>query len=153
MNRLHIAHPSISHTMAGQVGEYIAAASILQQGWGVAIATQDSVDLVAWNKQTGQKVTIQVKSCQLSKSSRNSLQFQLGLGGVKDRSGTKRKRLPNEMDFDILALVSSEQRACYFMPVTAIKQYKMNKPPSFFDKPYLESDSWEETIRILNDGR
>ena len=134
------------------MGEYIVAASILQQGWGVAIASQDSVDLVAWNKQTGQKVTIQVKSCQLSRSPRGNLQFQCGLGGVKDRGGVKRKRLPNEMDFDVLALVSSEQRACYFMPVTSVKHYKITKTAGFFETPHLESDSWEDTIRILNNG-
>ena len=40
----HVAVKSIGQTVAGQIGEQIAAAAILQQGWGVALATQDSVD-------------------------------------------------------------------------------------------------------------
>jgi len=137
----HVAVKSIGHTVAGQIGEHIAAAAILQQGWGVALATQDSVDLVAWNKDTGQRLLIQVKSAQLSRGNCGKLEFQLGLGG--------NKRLPTRYDFDIIALVSSEQRACYFLPVTAIRQKKMNKLPGFFENPELEADSWLKSIEEL----
>ena len=137
----HVAVKSIGHTVAGQIGEHIAAAAILQQGWGVAMATQDSVDLVAWNKITGQRLLIQVKSAQISRNSRNKLEFQLSLGG--------NKRLPTRYDFDIMALVSSEQRACYFLPVTAIKQKKMNRGTGFFENPELEADSWKKAIEEL----
>lgn len=147
----HIAVKEITHTTAGLVGEHLVAASILQQGWGCAMAQSDGMDLIAWNKKTGQKVTVQVKSCQLSKTTRNSLQFQCGMGGVKDKTGVKRKRLPTRADFDVLALVSSEQRACFFMTVDEIKNYKINKPPSYFETPHLEADSWNETIRRLFD--
>ena len=137
----HVAVKSIGHTVAGQIGEHIAAAAILQQGWGVALATQDSVDLVAWNKDTGQRLLIQVKSAQISRNVRSKLEFQLGLGG--------NKRLPTRYDFDIMALVSSEQRACYFLPVTAIKQKKMNRGTGFFENPELEADSWQKAIEEL----
>ena len=137
----HVAVKSIGHTVAGQIGEHIAAAAILQQGWGVALATQDSVDLVAWNKDTGQRLLIQVKSAQLSRGNCGKLEFQLGLGG--------NKRLPTRYDFDIIALVSSEQRACYFLPVTAIKQKKMNRGTGFFENSELEADSWQKAIEEL----
>jgi hypothetical protein len=137
----HVAVRSIGHTVAGQIGEHVAAAAILQQGWGVAMATQDSVDLVAWNKDTGQRLLIQVKSSQLSRGNVSKLEFQLGLGG--------NKRLPTRYDFDIMALVSSEQRACYFLPVTAIRQKKMNRQPEFFENPELEADSWLKSIEEL----
>ena len=148
----HIAVRDITHTTAGLIGEHIACSAILQRGWGCAMAQADGMDLIAWNKQTGQKVLVQVKSCQLSRTTRNSLQFQMGMGGVKDKSGVKRKRLPNKNDFDILALVSSEHRACFFMAVTDVKQLKINKPPSFFLDPHLEEDSWDKAIERICNG-
>ena len=69
------------------------------------------------------------------------MEFQLGLGG--------NKRLPTRYDFDIMALVSSEQRACYFLPVTAIKQKKMNRSTGFFENSELEADSWKKAVEEL----
>ena len=139
----HIATRKLTHTVSGQVGEYIPAAAILQQGWGVAMAAQDYVDLVVWNKETGQRLLIQVKSSQASRGSYNRLEFQLGIGG--------NKRLPTRNDFDIIALVSSEQRAVYFMPVTAVRQKKINKQPAFFERSDLEADSWQKSVKELID--
>ena len=117
------------------------------------MAQADGMDLIAWNKQTGQKLLVQVKSCQVSRTSRgNRAQFQLGLGGVKDRTGVKRKRLPSRHDYDLLALVSSEQRACFFMAVDDVKQLKINKPVSFFDNPDIESDSWNTALERIYNG-
>ena len=146
-----IASPDLTHTTAGLVGEHIAVAAILQQGWGCSLASQDSVDLVAWNKTTGQRLLIQVKSCQLSRGWRNRLSFQLGLGGVKQKDGTKKKRLPTIADFDIMALVSSEQRAVFFMPVTAVKGYKVSKEPHIFDDPHVEADTWRSAVEAIDE--
>lgn len=139
----HVAPVSLGQTTSGLVGEHIAAAAVLQQGWGVAMASQDSVDLVAWNKETGQKILVQVKSSQISRGNPNRLEFQLGLGG--------KKRLPTIADFDIIALVSSEQRAVYFLPVTSVRIKKMNKRPAFFENPDLERDSWQKSIEAINE--
>lgn len=141
MGNKHIASVRLSNSTAGLVAEYLAAASILQRGWGVALASQDSVDLVAWNKDTGQRFLIQVKSCQLSRGNKYRLEFNVSIGGDK--------RLPKRSDFDIMALVSVEQRAIFFMPVTSIKIKRMNRKPSFFDNPDLEEDSWQKTIEEL----
>lgn len=151
MSVRRIASPDLSHTTAGLVGEHLAVAAILQQGWGCSLASQDSVDLVAWNKVTGQRLLVQVKSCQLSRSQRNRLQFQLGLGGVKQRDGTKKKRLPTLSDFDIMALVSSEQRAVLFMPVTAVKGLKISKEPHIFEDPHIEADSWRSAVEAIDE--
>jgi len=153
MNKRYIAVRDITHTTAGLIGEHIAAAAILQRGWGCALSQSDGMDLIAWNKQTGQKLLVQVKSCQVSRTSRgNSAQFQLGLGGVKDKAGVKRKRLPTRQDYDLLALVSSEQRACFFMAVDDVKQLKINKPVSFFDNPDIEADSWDKALERIYNG-
>ena len=151
MAKLYIAARDITHTTAGLIGEHIATAAILQKGWGCAMAQADGMDLVAWNRETGQKLLVQVKSCQVSRTSRgNSAQFQLGLGGVKDRDGVKRKRLPTRQDYDLLALVSSEHRACLFMAVCDVKQHKINKPVSYFENPDIEQESWDKALeRIL----
>jgi len=146
-----IASGDLTNTMAGLVGEHIAAAAILQAGWGVAMAQQDSVDLIAFNKVTGQRLLIQVKSCQSSLRGDAKLSFVIGLGGIKQPNGTKKKRMPNPSDYDILALVSSEHRSCYFMPVTALKHQKISRAIRYFTDPHLEIESWEEAVRSINE--
>ena len=141
MGNKNIASVKLSNSTAGLVAEYLAAASILQRGWGVALASQDSVDLVAWNKDTGQRFLVQVKSCQLSRGNKYRLEFNVSIGGDK--------RLPKRSDFDIMALVSVEQRSVFFLPVTSIKIKRMNRKPSFFDNTDLEEDSWQKTIEEL----
>ena len=141
MESKYIASVRLSNSTAGLVAEYLAAASILQRGWGVALASQDSVDLVAWNKDTGQRFLVQVKSCQLSRGNKYRLEFNVSIGGDK--------RLPRRSDFDIMALVSVEQRTVFFMPAASIKVKRMNRTPAFFENPDLEADSWRKTIEEL----
>ena len=140
-----------SFTGYGLVGECLAMASILQRGFGCAQAQQDAVDLVAWDKQNGMSYLVQVRSCQESRNHKGRLYFQMGLGGMKNVNGVKKKRMPTRNDFDILALVSTEQRTCFFMPVTAINQHKITKLPSFFDDPEIERESWQQTLEVLNE--
>jgi len=141
MKNKHIASTRLSNSTAGLVAEYIAAASILQRGWGVALASQDSVDLVSWNKETGQRFLVQVKSCQFSRGGKYRLEFNLTIGGDK--------RLPKRSDFDIMALVSVEQRTVWFLPVTSITMKRKNRKPEFFENPDIEEDSWQKTIEEL----
>lgn len=146
----HIAVGGLTHTTYGLIGEHIAAASILQQGWRCAFAQMDSVDLFAWLPDSNKRLLIQVKSCQLSRTE-SRLHFQLGVGGVKQVDGKKKKRLPTRADFDIIALVSSEQRACFFMPVTAIKGMKITKAAAFFEQTDLEPDSWTHSVGVIDE--
>ena len=147
----HIARSGLTHTTYGLIGEHIAAASILAQGWRVAMAQMDGVDLVAWNIDTMERLLIQVKSGQASIHGRRKVQFQTAMGGIKQPNGTKRKRLPTSVDFDILALVSSEQRAVFFMSVTEIKQQKITKSVDFFENPNLETESWKASVEQFNE--
>ena len=140
----------LSHSSYGLVGECLAMASILQRGWGCAMAQQDSVDLVAWDKQEGTSYLVQVRSCQESRQHKNRLYFQVGLGGVRNVNGIKTKRMPTQNDFDILCLVATEQRTCCFIPVIGLNKLKITKQPSFFDNPEIEKKSWEKTIEVLN---
>jgi len=141
-----VADVTLSQTESGLAGEYIAAASVLARGWRVAMAQQDAVDLVAWHPETGQMLRIQVKACQASRQGaghRKRVHFQTGLGG--------KKRMPTLADYDILAMVSTEQRVVYYLPVTSINVKKYTRPTSFFETPDIESDSWAQAVEIINE--
>lgn len=140
-----IADTIISQTSSGLAGEYITAASIIARGWRVALAAQDAVDIICWHPDTGQSLRIQVKACQASRQQdkRDRVSFNTGLGGTK--------RLPSRLDFDILALVSSEQRTVFYMPVTDVKNKKINKSTGFFETPDLEADSWARAVEIMGE--
>lgn len=143
-----LADGIISQTASGLAGEYIAAASVLARGWRVSLAQQDAVDLIAWHPDTGQTIRIQVKACQASrqgKGHKHRVHFQTGLGG--------KKRLPTIADYDILACVSSEQRAVWYIPVVSINTKKYTKLCTFFEDPHLESDSWANALEVLQDVR
>lgn len=146
LSRTFIADGVLSHTASGLAGEYIAAASILARGWRVSLAQQDAVDLIAWHPETVQTLRVQVKACQASRQDRghkHRVHFQTGLGG--------NKRMPTRKDYDILACVSSEQRAVWFQAVTAVQAKKYTKPISFFNDPDLESTSWAKAVEIINE--
>lgn len=141
-----VADVTLSQTTSGLAGEYIAAASVLARGWRVALAQQDAVDLVAWHPDTGQMMRVQVKACQASRQDsghKHRVHFQTGLGG--------KKRLPTIADYDILAMVSTEQRVVWYLPVTSINVKKFTKHTTFFEAPDLESDSWASAVEIINE--
>lgn len=132
----------ITHTTAGLVGEHIATAAILQRAWGCAMTQQDGFDLIAVNGRESYRV--QVKSCALSFRPRQSCQFIIGIG--------KSKRLPTREDWDIIALVSSEQRSVIFKPLWDAQQSKLTIPASYFTAE-AEIESWEKTIRDLRNEK
>ena len=143
-----VADNIISQTASGLAGEYITAASIIARNWRVALASQDAVDIICWNPTDGTSLRVQVKSCQASRQQDKGgkrVSFNLGLGGTK--------RLPTLADYDILALVSSEQRTVWYLPVTDVDKKKLNKPVTFFEDPHLESDSWQRAVEIINEAR
>ena len=141
-----VADVTLSQTTSGLAGEHIAAASVIARGWKVAMAQQDAVDLVAWHPDTGQMMRVQVKACQASRQDsghKHRVHFQTGLGG--------KKRLPTIADYDILAMVSTEQRVVWYLPVTSINVKKFTKHTTFFEAPDLESDSWASAVEIINE--
>ena len=129
----------MSETTTGLIGEYIAAAAILAQGWRVSLSPQDRVDMVAWNGQ--EFLRVQAKTASLlgdsdGRSPRHH--FQLG-------HGCKAKHLPTKDDYDVLCLVSPNARRVLFMPVTSIRQYSMRLPASRFTEA-AETDSWDKAV-------
>jgi len=111
------------------------------------MAQQDAFDLIA--NMGRECYRVQVRSCcwskriKVARQGKHSLQFPVGKGG--------NKRFPTYDDYDILALVSSEQRGCFFMPVSSVDKIKLTLPTTYFDSPEREIDSWDQTIRMLRD--
>ena len=135
-----------SATTTGLIGEYITAAAILGLGWRVSHAQQDAVDLVAWMDQTF--IRVQVKSSQLrfEKHHRPCYQFQNGAGRIK-------KTLPSLDKFDILAHCAIDARKVHFQAACCVNQYSQRRPPSWFETPDLECDSWERAYQIIMETR
>lgn len=136
-------------TTTGLIGEYIAAAVVLQLGWRVSLCPQDKVDLVAWKDD--EYIRIQVKTAKMSvdKGKRSpSYHFQLA-------SGCKTKVLPNEGDYDILCCVGLDQRKALFVPIQQLCQKTKRLPPQLFDAPKAELHSFNKalaTVRASRDG-
>ena len=129
----------MSETTTGLIGEYIAAAAILGQGWRVSMAQQDRVDMVAWNGKEFLRVQAKTASLLGDKDGRSPRHhFQLG-------HGCKNKHLPTKDDYDVLCLVSPNARRVLFMPVTSIRQYSMRLPASRFTEA-AEVDSWDKAV-------
>jgi len=138
----------VTNTTAGLIGEHIAASAILQRGWSAALCQQDGYDIIATLGVENYRV--QVKACALShrkqrgKPNAKTLQFPVGIG--------RNKRMPTQSDFDILCLVSSETRACLFMPIIGLNNQKLTKNIHLFS-PEGEVDSWMQTIEVLRHDR
>ena len=129
----------MSETTTGLIGEYIAAAAILGQGWRVSMAQQDRVDMVAWNGREFLRVQAKTASLLGNQDGRSPRHhFQLG-------HGCKAKHLPTKDDYDVLCLVSPNARRVLFMPVTSVRQYSMRLPASRFTEA-AENDSWDKAV-------
>ena len=129
----------MSETTTGLIGEYIAAAAILAQGWRVSMAQQDRVDMVAWNGQ--EFLRVQAKAATLlGNQDGRSPRHHFNLG-----HGCKTKHLPTKDDYDVLCLVSPDARRCLFLPVTSVRQYSMRLPASRFTEA-AETDSWDKAV-------
>jgi len=136
-----------SATTTGLAGEYLTAAVILELGWRVSPAQQDSVDLVAWNSD-GVFMRVQVKSAHLRRQKHHNpcYQFQNGSGRVK-------KTLPSLEQFDILAHCAIDARKVHFQAACCVNQYSQRRPLGWFETPDLELDSWERAYEIVMETR
>ena len=123
------------------MAEHIAAAAILEQGWRVGMAQQDSVDLLAWR---GDRfLRVQVKGANMNQP--NRYQFQLG-------SGARKKKKPSIENYDVVALVGIYHRRVLFLPVEKVQQFTKRLKAKRFEDPSIETDSWNYTMEII-DGR
>ena len=137
----------MSETTTGLIGEYIAAAAILAQGWRVSMAQQDRVDMVAWNGQEFLRVQAKAASL-LGNQDGRSPRHHFNLG-----HGCKTKHLPTKDDYDVLCLVSPNSRRCLFMPVTSVRQYSLRLPASRFESPDVEAESWDKAVAVVMETR
>jgi len=131
----------ISNTKNGRIAEYIAGASLEEQGFSTTFCQQDGMDILCFKDKNYYRV--QVKGSLLRKK-KGYLhhQFNLALGG--------NKRLPNIEDYDFCALVSLYARRCFYMPVESMKNYTLRKTLRFFDNRYIEEESLTKTLDIIH---
>ena len=138
----------MSETTTGLIGEYIAAAAILAQGWRVSMAQQDRVDLVAW-RNNEIFIRVQAKAANLlGNQDGRSPRHHFNLG-----HGCKTKHLPTKDDYDVLCLVSPNARRCLFLPVTSVRQYSLRLPASRFESPDVEAESWDKAVAVVMEAR
>mgnify|MGYP001057533194 CR=1 FL=1 len=137
----------ITHTTIGLAGEHLVASSILQLGYGVAMCQQDKIDLVAFDNY-GAFFTIQVKSARIYKQRHHSRGYQFQLG-----SGSKTKRRPSPIDFDIMAFSALDQRAVFYQACCSINQTTKRFKPEFFENRDIEADSWSKSLEIVRERR
>ena len=128
------------------VGEYITAAAILEMGYRVSAAQQDSVDLVAWLGSDFFRVQVKSAHIRKQKDHRPCYQFQNAAGRMK-------KTLPTLEKFDILAHCAINQRRVHFTAACCVNQYTQRRPKSWFDKPDIEEDSWHRAVQIVMETR
>lgn len=136
----------LTNTTTGLAGEHLTAAVILELGYQVAMAQQDKIDLLAFLD--GEFFRVQVKSARIYQQTGHSRGYQFQLG-----SGSKSKRRPDPLDYDILATCAVDQRRVHFEACCAVKQTTQRRSPAFFERHELEADSWSKAVEIVRETR
>ena len=131
----------ISNTKNGRIAEYIAGASLEEQGFSTSFCQQDGIDIFAFKDQHFYRV--QVKGSLLRKN-KGYLhhQFQLGLGN--------KKRSPDINDFDLCVLVSLYERRCLYLPVEHLTGRTIRKTLRIFQNKNLEEETLKESLKIIH---
>lgn len=126
--------------VTGRIGELYAAAIIEELGWQTAFCQQTGVDLLCWR---GKKFyRCQVKASTVH-TNHNRMQFHFGIGS--------RKRMPTREDYDFACCVSVPQRKAYFMAISDVDKFTLSKTQKFFDTKNIEKNSFEKTMRTLDE--
>ena len=131
----------------GLIGEYITAAALVQLNCGVAMAQQESIDLVAWFD-SGDFMRVQVKSARIYKQKEHSAGYQFQLC-----SGSKKKTRIDPNKVDVLACVAIDQRKVWFSAACCVNQTTQRRSPAFFERPDIEADSWDKAVSIVMETR
>ena len=132
----------ISATTTGLIAEYIACASLLSAGLRVAMAAQDRVDLVAWDDDRFYRV--QVKSSTMKFQPGRQPGYHFGLA-----SGSKKMILPKVSDYDMVCLVTVDDRRCAFYATEQINQFTKRMPRRRFETPQIEAETLARAIEII----
>ena len=131
----------ISNTKNGRIAEYIAGASLEEQGFSTAFCQQDGIDILAFKDKDFYRVQVKGSSLRKKKGYLHH-QFNLSISG--------KKRLPNINDFDFCVVVSLYARRCFYMPVESINNLTLRKTLRFFDNRYIEEESLTKTLDIIH---
>tara|TARA_X000001382_G_scaffold31441_1_gene20399 strand:- start:468 stop:902 length:435 start_codon:yes stop_codon:yes gene_type:complete len=131
----------ISNTKNGRIAEYIAGASLEEQGFSTAFCQQDGIDIFAFKDDHFYRV--QVKGSLLRKT-KGYLhhQFQLGIGGTK--------RKPDINDYDLCALVSLYERRCFYLPIEKLNTQTIRKTLKVFENKNIEEETLKESLKIIH---
>ena len=129
-------------TKTGLIGEFIACAAVLSNGFSCGMAQQDKVDLVAWDDVGF--LRIQVKSGNIRPKQHGSplisYYFSNGCG--------KHKTMPTPSDYDIIAHVGVQHRRVIFTATAALRTVSTRINPKRFEDPNVEWDSWQKAVEI-----
>lgn len=126
-------------TATGLMGEMIAAASVIHNGWAVSHCPQDGIDLLAFKDDCF--IRIEVKTANIHKEVRRrapSYHFNCCKGGGG-------KRLMNRSDADALALCNPDERLVLWLPITSVSFKTRRIVPSAFTRR-AEMDSWDKMV-------
>ena len=136
----------VTATSVGLMGEMIAAASVIDNGWSVSHCPQDGCDLLAFKDDCF--IRIEVKTANMHKEKRYrspSYHFNCCKGGGK-------KRLMNRSDADALALCNPDERLVLWLPITQVSFKTRRIVPSAFTRR-AETDSWDKMVAAILEMR
>ena len=136
----------VTATSVGLMGEMIAAASVIDNGWSVSHCPQDGCDLLAFKDDCF--IRIEVKTANMHKEKRYrspTYHFNCCKGGG-------RKRLMNRSDADALALCNPDERLVLWLPITQVSFKTRRIVPSAFTRR-AEMDSWDKMVGAVLEMR
>ena len=136
----------VPETTKGLIGEYICAVSLLELGWKVSMAQQDSVDLLAWKENQYLRVQVKSATLRLEKSRITAIyHFNNGSGRNKKVKGVE--------SYDILAHVGIDHRRVVFNATEQVQVLSQRYRKEYFEKNDVEYFSFEKALQIVNQRR
>lgn len=136
----------VPETTKGLIGEYICAVSLLELGWKVSMAQQDSVDLLAWKENQYLRVQVKSATLRLEKSRITAIyHFNNGSGRNKKVKGVE--------SYDILAHVGINHRRVVFNATEQVQVLSQRYRKEYFEKNDVEYFSFEKALQIVNQRR
>lgn len=136
----------MSETATGLMGEFLAAASALSQGWSVSHCPQDGVDLLVW--QADYFIRVEVKTASVSKA----LPGRKRVHHFNCGKGSSSKRILNRNDCDALALCNPDSRLVLWLSVNRVCFKSRRIPPEAFTRR-AEMDSWDKMLEDVLEMR
>jgi len=136
----------VAETTKGLIGEYICASALLELGWKVSMAQQNSVDLIAWKDNEYLRIQVKSSTLRLEKSRITRIyHFNNGSG--------RKKRIKGVESYDILAHVGIDNRRCVFNATEQIQTLSKRYRKEYFENNDIEYFSFEKALQIVRQRR